>query len=259
VRSTSIRYPRKVTKSHYLNVNTADERGGIVQESILEEHVEAALREWVSVRAEQKERSEARGNAQQGNRAAVVSGKHLDAVNALIIAEIKRIAGPGLEFREGRAATLPGYYRATKNWDLVVLREGVPLLAVEYKSMFGSEAKNLNNRADEIFGMAEDSRQAEAHGLLPENMKRAYVFIMGITPNSTKPVTTANGVGAVDPAFRHASYLDRAAIMCERMRETHLFHLVWAIGVHDETLEYRETRPSVGWSRFAADLIALFG
>lgn len=230
----------------------------MAEESILEEYVQAALHGWVSVRSEQKSRSEAGGKAQQGNRAATTAGKHLQAVNALITGEIERIAGPGLEFRTNQAATLPGYYRATKSWDLLVVRDGEVLLAIEYKSMKGSEGKNLNNRADEIFGMAEDARQAEAHGLLPANMKRAYVFIMGITPKSTAPVKASTRVGTVDPVFQDASYLDRAAIMCERMRETGLFNLVWAIGVHDETLEYREPRPSVGWNRFSTDLAALF-
>jgi hypothetical protein len=230
----------------------------MTQESVLEEHVQAALRDWVAVRAAQKQRSHEGGNAQQGNRAAVVGGRHLASIDALITAEIVKAAGPGLEFRTNERAKLPGYYRATKSWDLVVLRDGVPLLSMEYKSMSGSEGKNLNNRADEILGMAEDTRQAEIHGQLPKGMKRAYVFVMGITPESTAPVGAKAGTWSVDPVFQNASYLDRAAIMCERMCETGLFDLAWAIGVRAEPFEYREPRPAVGWHRFAADLAELF-
>jgi Restriction endonuclease XhoI len=230
----------------------------MTQDSILEKSVQAALDGWITARIEQKARSTAGGSAQQGNRAAVVGGKHLDGVNALIADRIMDIAGPGLEFRVNRAATLPGFYRPTKSWDLVVVRAGTPVLAVEYKSMVGSEGKNLNNRADEIFGMAEDLRQAEIHGLLPKNMKRAYVFIMGITSKSTEPVGAKTQIGTVDPIFDGASYLERAALMCERMRETGLFNLVWMIGVDETTRKYREPRPSVGWNRFEADLTKLF-
>jgi Restriction endonuclease XhoI len=230
----------------------------VSQESLLEKNVRDALNTWVTAREEQLARSTAGGRAQQGNRAAVVGAKHLDGINDLISRTIEIFAGPGLEFRAGRAATLPGYYRASKNWDLVVVRDGVPVLAIEYKSMVGSEGKNLNNRADEIFGMAEDVRQAEAHGLLPRDMKRAYVFIMGITPESTNPVGASTRIGTLDPVFEGASYLDRAAIMCERMRETGLFDLVWMIGVDERTTESQEPRPAVGWRRFEEDLAKLF-
>lgn len=231
----------------------------MTQGSVLEENVLIALNSWATARAAQKKRSTEGGRAQQGNRAAVVGGRHLDGINALIAQRIEEFAGPGLEFRVNHAATLPGYYRSSKSWDLVVVRDGVPVLAVEYKSMAGSEGKNLNNRADEIFGMAEDLRQAEIHGLLPRNMKRAYVFIMGITPKSTTPVKAKTQIGTLDPIFADASYLERAAIMCERMRETGLFDLVWMVGADEQSGEHWEPRSSVGWTRFELDLAKLFG
>jgi hypothetical protein len=179
---------------------------------------------------------------------------HMDGVDRLVVDQIRAAGATDLTMVRNRAATLNGYYRATKSWDLVVLKEGVPILAVEYKSMSGSEGKNLNNRADEIFGMAEDARQAELNGILPKNMRRAYVFVMGVTPESTSTVGVSNGLGRPDPVFQGASYLQRTAIMCRRMRDSGLFHMTWAVGVTEHPFSWSEPDPEVGWERFAADL-----
>lgn len=153
----------------------------------------------------------------------------------------------GLELRHNRGATLAGYYRPSKSWDLLVVREGQPLLAVGYKSMSGSEGKNLNNRADEVFGIAEDARAAETHGILPSGLLRAYICVMGADDDSMRPV----GVGNPDPVFDGTSYLDRMDIMCERMRDAGLYNLVWAVGVVEDPFSWFEPRTSVGWDAFA--------
>ena len=218
------------------------------------ERVTVALKSWVSVRHDQAARSTAKGNPQAGRRSSVTGGLHLNAINSLVVDEIRATGASGLEIRTNKAATLAGYYRASKSWDLVVLQDGEPILAVEYKSMSGSEGKNLNNRADEIFGMAEDARQAELNGLLPPRMRRAYVFVMGDNPVSSKPVVTRVKLGQEDPRFLGASYLDRMAIMCRRMRDTSLFHMTWAVAVKESPFSWSEPDVEVGWDRFSHDL-----
>ncbi|GLY95686.1 hypothetical protein Acsp02_29410 [Actinoplanes sp. NBRC 103695] len=222
------------------------------------DRVSAALRDWVSVREDQAARSAAKGSAQQGRRSSVTGGLHLNAINQLVVDEIRATGAVDLDMRTNRRATLPGYYRASKSWDLVVLQAGNPILAVEYKSMSGSEGKNLNNRADEILGMAEDARQAELNRLLPPRMRRAYVFVMGDNTDSTKAVQSGVRLGRVDPVFYMATYLERMAIMCKRMRDTGLFHMAWAVAVKESPFSWSEPDPEVGWLRFAADLHGAF-
>ena len=82
---------------------------------------------------------------------------------------------------------------------MLVTVEGRAVLAMEYKSMTGSEGKNLNNRADEVIGAALDLRRAQEHGLLPPGMKRGYVFLMEVTPAVTGPVGVRTRVGDPDP------------------------------------------------------------
>lgn len=221
--------------------------------------VDIALRHWVDVRRLQKAAAQSGGRAQEGNRSAVTGGAHLDGLNSLVVEEIKRAGmSDGLTFMTNRRATLAGYYRSSKAWDLAVLKDGQPVLVVEYKSMSGSEGKNLNNRADEVFGVAEDTRQAEAHGLLPKGLRRAYVFIMGISPESTKPVAIGRLIGQGDPEFSGASYLQRTAIMCRRLRETGLYDMTWAVGVQEDPFSWHDPDPRVGWDRLASDIHQAF-
>lgn len=225
-------------------------------DAIQQARISQALWEWVTVREEQASVSQLGGKAQQGNRAAVTGGQHLRGMDRLFVEEIASVYGPDrrYELRRNRAATVAGYYRATKSWDLLVITDGVPVLLVEFKSMVGSEGKNLNNRADEMFGIAQDARAAEEHGLLPPNLLRAFIFIMGANDDSLRSVRTGRAVGVVDPVFDGASYMDRMAIMLERMRDDGLYHLAWALGVQEDPFGWFEPSPAVGWDRFSADL-----
>jgi hypothetical protein len=209
---------------------------------------------WISAKEAQAQKSRERGNAQGGNRAQVTGGLHLRGVNQLIVDEIEAAGATDLELRFDRRATLAGWYRSSKAWDLLVLQREQPILAVEYKSMAGSVGNNLNNRADEVFGIAEDARQAEVRGILPPNLRRAYIYLLEVTPSVQRPVSIGNPAGNPDPIFQGASYLDRVAIMCERMRDTGLYHLAWAVGVIRSPIGFMEPSASVGWDRFASDL-----
>jgi hypothetical protein len=190
-----------------------------------------AIRQWIDAKEAQAKKSRGSGNAQAGTRAQVTGGLHLRGVNQLIVDEIEAAGATDLELRFDRQAVLAGWYRSSKAWDLLVLQRGTPVLAVEYKSMTGSVGNNLNNRADEVFGIAEDARQAEQRGILPANLRRAYIYLLEVTPAVLRPVGTGRPFGNPDVVFHGASYLDRVAIMCERMRESGLYHLVWVVGV----------------------------
>lgn len=49
--------------------------------------------------------------------------------------------------------TLPGYFRPTKLWDLLVIYKGELIAAIELKSQVGpSFGNNFNNRTEESIG-----------------------------------------------------------------------------------------------------------
>lgn len=223
-----------------------------------ERRITAAIAEWESERVAQQDRALAAGRAQQGSRSAVTGGTHLEGFNELLLEEIASFGVTGLTWRTNRSATVAGYYRSSKSWDLLVLQDGRPRLVVEYKSMVGSTGNNLNNRADEVFGIAEDARAAEEHGLLPVGIKRAYVYLMGVNQKSIAPVRIGQIVGKADQEFDGASYLRRCAIMCRRIRERGLYSMTLVLGVHLDPLYWGEPDDAVGWDRFVQDLRTAF-
>lgn len=209
-----------------------------------------AIEQWFISKDAQGQKSQGKGNPQAGSRSRVTGGGHLNGINQLVVDEIERAGAVGLELRVNRRAVLPGWYRGSKAWDLLVLQHGSPILAVEYKSMAGSEGKNLNNRTDEALGIAEDAREAERRGGLPRHLRRAYIFLMEATPEATKPRL---GIRP-DFGFHGKSYLERLAVTAKRMRDAELYHLVWVIGATQNPLGFSEPDPEVGWDRFSADL-----
>ena len=63
------------------------------------------------------------------------------------------------------SAGLPGFYRPTKEWDIVVVVNGELLAAVELKSQVGpSFGNNFNNRTEEAMGSAVDLWTAYREG-----------------------------------------------------------------------------------------------
>ena len=88
--------------------------------------------------------------------------------------------------------------------------------------------------------MAADAKAAEEHGLLPPKLRRAFVFVMAATEASTRPVKAQRAIGSVDPVFVDASYMQSKAIICQRLREEGLYHLAWAVGVHEDPFSWFE-------------------
>ena len=93
------------------------------------------------------------GVVDQGERASVTGGKNMDGFVALIkdIVRANGLAHAQLHL-ERRVLTLPGYFRPTKLWDLLVMNQGRLIAAFEFKSQVGpSFGNNFNNRTEEGF------------------------------------------------------------------------------------------------------------
>lgn len=135
-------------------------------EDEIETRAREAVRRMWDTRAAQAERQLATGKHDAGTRGTVTGGRHLDAF-AEILGDLAREAGfRSEEIRYRKGVELPGFYRPTKQWDLVVIRRDRLCAAVELKSMSGSYGKNLNNRAEEALGSATDVWAAFNKGTL---------------------------------------------------------------------------------------------
>lgn len=106
------------------------------------------------------------GKPDQGERAGVTAGKNMDGFLALVLDIVKANGLAHAEIHQNRAMlTLPGYFRPTKLWDLLVIYKEELIAAIELKSQVGpSFGNNFNNRTEEAIGTAHDFWTAYREG-----------------------------------------------------------------------------------------------
>ena len=152
---------------------------------------EAVKAFWGNRDAARKKQIEA-GKADQGERAGVTSGKNMDGFIALVLDIVRANGLSHAEIHQKRAVlTLPGYFRPTKLWDLLVIHKGDLIAAVELKSQVGpSFGNNFNNRTEEAIGTAHDlwtAYREEAFGKQPRPFV-GWLMMVEDAPASTSPV-----------------------------------------------------------------------
>lgn len=124
---------------------------------------QAAVQQFWSGRDEALRKQIESGKLDAGTRGSVTSGGHMGAIEALVADLLIESGLPRADIKirvkDQRPQTrleLPGFFRAVKQWDLLVLREDQLIAALEFKSIVGSFGNNLNNRAEEAIGNASD-------------------------------------------------------------------------------------------------------
>ena len=122
----------------------------------LDARLRAAVKSFWAVRTRQRHRQAGSEVHDKGERGAVTGGAQMkdfaDLLSALLID-----AGLPEECVYLRRNTLPGFFRPTKDWDLLAVVNGHLLVSVEFKSQVGpSFGNNFNNRAEEAVGSATD-------------------------------------------------------------------------------------------------------
>jgi hypothetical protein len=167
------------------------------------------------------------GNADQGERAGVTAGKNMDGFVALLI---DLVQGNGLgqaEIHQRKSVvTLPGYFRPTKQWDLLVINEGRLVAALELKSQVGpSFANNFNNRTEEAIGTAHDLWTAYREGAFGKQPRPFVGWLMMVedTVKSRSVVRNESPHFDVFKEFRGASYLGRYDLLCQRLMQEQLY------------------------------------
>jgi len=162
----------------------------------------------------------------------------------------------------GRQVELPGFFRPTKEWDLLVVHRGALLAVVEYKSQVGpSFGNNYNNRTEEAIGSATDLWTAfREHKFDPSPRPWVgYLMLLEETEDSTSPVRVAEPHFEVFADFRGASYARRYEILCDRLIKERLYDgacLVLSEQKGGRRGKYREPVPAFGFERFAKPLVA---
>ena len=191
-----------------------------------EELAREATKAFWGNRAAAEEAQEASGRSDQGGRSGVTAGKNMDGFIDLIVAVVKAngLGDEAIFFKRGMLE-LPGYYRASKQWDVVV-RNGKRLVAaIELKSQVGpSFGNNVNNRAEEAIGTAHDFWVARREDVFGDTQPFiGWLMMVEGAPASRKPVGVKEPHFAAQAEFADASYLDRYEILCRRLVQEGLY------------------------------------
>lgn len=167
------------------------------------------------------------GKADQGERAGVTAGKNMDGFIALVIDIVEANGLAHAQIHQQRAVlTLPGYFRPTKLWDLLVIYKGQLIAAIELKSQVGpSFGNNFNNRTEEAIGTAHDLWTAYREGAFGKQPRPfvGWMMLVEDAAASRAPVRDSSPHFPVFKEFQGASYLKRYDVLCQRLMQEQLY------------------------------------
>ena len=179
----------------------------------------AVARFWKTRHRQQCKQGGKTGARDYGARGAVTGGKQCEGF-AAVVRELLIEAGlPDASIYQ-REATLPGYFRPSKDWDLLVVADGHLIATVEFKSQVGpSFGNNFNNRTEEALGSATDLWTAHREGAFKDTVRPwlGYFMLLEEARGSTSPVSVREPHFSVFPEFKGASYARRYELFCTRL------------------------------------------
>lgn len=227
----------------------------------LQQRVAAAVREYWQTRDAQAGRQ---GRAtDQGARAAVTGGAQMNGFARLVVDLALEAGCREDELRFRSKIELPGWFRAEKKWDLLVIIDKRLVAAIEFKSQAGSFGNNFNNRTEEALGSATDLLAAYREGAFKPAARPwlGYLMLLEDCPASTRPIGVEEPHYKVFPEFRGASYAKRYEILITKLLRERLYDgaallLSARPGGDPDPPSHTEPNPELSVVRFAETLVA---
>jgi type II restriction enzyme len=230
--------------------------------SALDSGMTPAIRHFWSARVRAAKKQKRQGSGDQGNRSGVTAGKNMDGFIVMVRQIIRDNGLSNTEIYTGSRGnlTLPGFYRPTKNWDLLVVSRGWLVAAVEFKSQVGpSFGNNFNNRVEEALGNATDLNTAYREGAFGDSPKPflGYFFVLEESPASTAPVRFVSPHFSARPEFENTSYAARYEILCRKFVQEQLYDAAALVLTETKAAKsgvFRSASTLTSAERFAATL-----
>ncbi|MEO8724964.1 MAG: PaeR7I family type II restriction endonuclease [Acidobacteriaceae bacterium] len=239
----------------------------------IEQRLQAAVQSYWNARSKNKEKQVESGKIDAGTRGEVTGGTQMGALEVLVADILCDAGSRSVDVRTRTALELPGYYRATKKWDLIVISEGQLVLAMEFKSQAGkSIGNNVNNRSEEAVGSAKDIWTAfreSRFGNSPAPFL-GYFFLLEDRDNVKRPVANKEPYFPVDPAFRGevhpkrkkdvarymgVSYSKRYELLCRRLVLERLYNSAcFMLATNSSHTKITHPADDLTFQRFAAAL-----
>lgn len=219
-----------------------------------------AVKAFWGNREEARQKQIEAGKVDQGERSSVTAGQNMNGFLTLIIDLIEANGLPTASVHlKRRVVTLPGYFRPTKLWDLIVMHQGHLVAAVELKSQVGSFGNNFNNRTEEAIGTAVDFRTAFREGAFGESPApfTGWLMLVEDAPKSRSPVRDSSPHFPVLPEFQGASYAERYSVLCKKLMHEKLYTAATVLTSPRsarETGEYGELSSLTGLKTFVTGL-----
>lgn len=206
------------------------------------------LENWWAEKTSAVEGLAVRGKSDTGAQAR--NARHMLGLNAYVR---QMFIDAGL--REDEVETdvvIPGYFRRSKNWDVVAVHKGRLVGIVEMKSQEKSPGRNANNRIEEAIGSPIDARTY--HEITPSFGELGVWAAWGMIFNRDQEDTSGkkrNGVKSahypLDPAFEPFTYVGQYGTMIERLISRNIYDAGWMVSTWvnpDGTVGYDEPVPT---------------
>ena len=240
----------------------------------IDKRLQKAVQSYWDARAKNKEKQVQSGKIDAGTRGEVTGGTQMGALEVLVEDILCDTGLKRLDIRTRTALELPGYFRATKKWDLIVVSGGQLVLAMEFKSQAGkSIGNNVNNRSEEAVGSAKDIWIAFREGRFGKSPAPflGYFFLLEDRANVKEPVRNKEPYFPVDPVFRGevqqkkgkdgvkqykgVTYSRRYELLCRRLVLERLYNAAcFVMATNSQKTKVTQPADDLTFHRFAAAL-----
>jgi hypothetical protein len=203
------------------------------------------------------------GSRDAGSRTDVTGGAHMRGFAELVQSLLVDAGLPHAQVSiEG--PTLPGYFRPSKQWDLIAVSGGHLVATIEFKSHVGpSFGNNFNNRVEEALGSATDVLTAYKHGVYEPSQRPwlGYLMLLEDCEATRQPPRSRLRADYFDvrSGLQEASYSKRYESLCVELVRERLYDAACLLVSNREAGRgggYVEPCEEVGFASFARKLYA---
>lgn len=165
----------------------------------------------------------------QGQRGAATAGKNFDGFVQMFAKLAAQCGSKNLQIYQNKSnIVLPGHFRPSKQWDLVLTLEEQLIATLEFKALGGpSFGNNANNRCEEALGSGIDLSIAQREGLFGAGASPFVGYCILVEDDEKSRSDPKRGSPSPhfssDPVFLKASYQKRMRILCERMMQERIY------------------------------------
>ena len=228
----------------------------------LDSRIREAVRHFWRTRDQQSTAQGSEATRDRSRRGAVTGGKQMDGFIRLVRTLLIDAKVPETCIAIDKRIELPGWFRAEKKWDLVIVHAGELVAAIEFKSQIGpSFGNNFNNRTEEALGSATDIWAAYREGAFRPSARPflGYLMLLEDCDRSRAPVKVVTPHFQVFPEFKGASYRQRYAILIEKLLRERLYDGACFMLSNPNSApsgEYIEPNPELTFAKFITPLLA---